>query len=221
VKALLQTVFLLAVPVGMGLCVALQLEQAAIFSTLMTVLPLLYFFFSFERSKILKEIIPIVVLASVAIAARILFAPLPSFKPVFAILIVAGVCFGRDSGFIIGALTALVSNIFFGQGPWTPWQMYAFGLIGFLAGVIGQTKLAEKKWPIFIYAAAVSVLFSLIMDSWFVLGFVRPLSLASITTAYLASTPMTVSYIVSSIIFLSLIYLPWHKKLKRIKEKYG
>ena len=74
---------------------------------------------------------PTVVLAALAAAGRILFAPIPDFKPVSAIAIIAGVAFGRKSGFMVGSLAALASNFFFGQGVWTPWQMYAWGLVGY------------------------------------------------------------------------------------------
>lgn len=78
----------------------------------------------------------LVVLAALAAAGRILFAPIPDFKPVSAIAIIAGVVFGRKSGFMVGALAALASNFFFGQGPWTPWQMYAWGLVGYGARLL-------------------------------------------------------------------------------------
>ena len=61
---------------------------------------------------------------------------LPQFKPVLALTIIAGVAFGGEVGFLVGAMTMLTSNMIFGQGPWTPWQMFAMGIIGFLAGVL-------------------------------------------------------------------------------------
>ena len=77
-----------------------------------------------------RDIMPIVVMTALAVAGRLIFAPVPAVKPVTALIIITGLCFGRDEGFITGALTMLVSNIFFGQGPWTPWQMFTMGLIG-------------------------------------------------------------------------------------------
>ena len=66
------------------------------------------------------------------------FAPFPQFKPVAAMVIITGVTLGGESGFLVGAIGAFVSNFYFSQGPWTPWQMFSFGIIGFVAGVIFQ-----------------------------------------------------------------------------------
>ena len=77
----------------------------------------------------LRQIMPTLVLAALAAAGRILFGPIPDFKPVSAIAIIAGATLGRRNGFMVGALAALTSNFFFGQGMWTPWQMYAWGEI--------------------------------------------------------------------------------------------
>ena len=83
-----------------------------------------------------RELIVIAVLCAIGVAGRAAFFMLPQFKPVVAIVIISGVAFGGEAGFLVGAMTGFVSNFFFGQGPWTPWQMFAFGIIGFLAGVL-------------------------------------------------------------------------------------
>lgn len=77
----------------------------------------------------------IAVLCALNIAGRAALFMLPEFKPVVALTILVGVSFGAESGFLVGAMTMLCSNMLFGQGPWTPWQMFAMGLIGFLGGV--------------------------------------------------------------------------------------
>ncbi len=95
------------------------------------------FIFAFEKRKpALREIVIISVLCGIAIAGRAAFAMLPQFKPVLAVVIISAICFGAETGFLVGAITAFVSNFFFGQGPWTPWQMFAFGIIGFIGGII-------------------------------------------------------------------------------------
>lgn len=66
---------------------------------------------------------------------------LPQFKPCVAIIIITGIMLGKQSGFFLcGALTAFVSDFFFGQGPWTPWQMFAFGIIGFISAIVFSKK---------------------------------------------------------------------------------
>lgn len=91
----------------------------------------LLFFFSFERRKpSVKDILPVVVMVAVASAGRVVFNFLPQIQPVTAIVIIMGVYCGKQTGFLTGSLCALVSNLFLGQGPWTPFQMLAWGQIG-------------------------------------------------------------------------------------------
>ncbi|MFR1640313.1 MAG: ATP-binding cassette domain-containing protein, partial [Eggerthellaceae bacterium] len=126
--ALLEVPALAAVPLVLGVCAYFQVEQGALLTVVVAFAAVGVFFASFEASRpALRQIMPTVVLAALAAAGRMLFAPVPDFKPVSAICILAGAVFGRRSGFLVGALAALVSNFFFGQGPWTPWQMYAWG----------------------------------------------------------------------------------------------
>lgn len=75
-------------------------------------------------------------LIAVATAGRAAFFMLPNFKPVLAIVIISGAALGKESGFLVGAMSAFVSNFLFGQGPWTPWQMIAMAVVGYLAGLI-------------------------------------------------------------------------------------
>jgi energy-coupling factor transport system substrate-specific component len=85
-----------------------------------------------------REMIPMAVMAAIGVVGRTVFQiiPLPNFKPVSAIVIITAVAFGPEAGFMTGALTGFVSNFIFGQGPWTPWQMFCWGMIGFIAGLL-------------------------------------------------------------------------------------
>ena len=92
------------------------------------------FVFLFEKRKpSAREIVIISVLTALAVAGRSAFFMVASFKPVLALIIITGVVFGGETGFLVGAVTAFVSNFFFGHGPWTPWQMFALAFSGFLA----------------------------------------------------------------------------------------
>jgi len=75
------------------------------------------------------------------VLGRAAFFMVPQFKPILALVILAGLTLGSPAGFMTGAMTAFVSNFFFGQGPWTPWQMAALGLVGFLAGLLAEKKV--------------------------------------------------------------------------------
>lgn len=97
------------------------------------------FFLVFDhRRPQARELIPVAVMAALAVVGRTVFSivPLPNFKPCSAIIIITAIVFGGETGFLTGALTAFVSNFIFGQGPWTPWQMFCWGLIGLLTGIM-------------------------------------------------------------------------------------
>lgn len=140
-----EIVAIFATPVVLAACAIANFNQTALLTLVVVLASIGVFFASYEASRPrLRDIMPTVVLAALAAAGRILFAPIPDFKPVSAIAIIAGVAFGRKSGFMVGALAALASNFFFGQGPWTPWQMYAWGLVGYGAGLLAMVPAKRR-----------------------------------------------------------------------------
>ena len=139
--AKLEILLLAAVPAVMAAALLAGIEQAALAMLVVVALVLALFFAGYEASRPgLRQIMPTLVLAALAAAGRILFGPIPDFKPVSAIAIIAGATLGRRNGFMVGALAALTSNFFFGQGMWTPWQMYAWGLVGYVGGACGRVR---------------------------------------------------------------------------------
>lgn len=118
IASILEPIVLALVPATLAICAACDYQQAALLTFVVVVAAIVVFFLGFERSKpALRQIMPTVVLAALAAAGRIIFAPIPDFKPVSAICIIAGATFGRQSGFMVGALAALVSNFFLGKAP--------------------------------------------------------------------------------------------------------
>lgn len=212
----------LLVPAAMIACILLQSRQTALLSTLVLMAALAPFFLSFERRKPRpRDFMPVVVLTALSVTGRLLFAALPNFKPVSAIVILAGVCFGRQSGFLTGALSALVSNLFFGQGPWTPWQMYAWGLMGYAAGMLAPTKLFRRPWAILAYGFTASFGYGFLLNSWALFSFVQPVTWQSALATYGAALAFDASHAASTVVFLSVTLLPWQKELRRIRQKYG
>ena len=214
---------LLAVPLAL-LCLGyFEVEQSALLTVLACVLCLMVLFASFETGKPdLKQIMPTVVLAALATAGRILFAAIADVKPVSAITIIAGVVFGKRCGFMVGALAALVSNFFFGQGPWTPWQMYGWGLMGYLAGVLAEKGLFEHKPALYVYGfLACIVEYGFLLNLWTLVGFVRPLTWEAVVLTFSAGFMFDLLHAVATVLFLLLFYAPWSRKLLRIKTKYG
>ena len=212
----------LLVPAAMIACILLQSPQTALLSTLILLAALTPFFLAFERQKPRpRDFMPVVVLTALSVTGRLLFAALPNFKPVSAIVILAGVCCGRQSGFLTGALSALVSNLFFGQGPWTPWQMYAWGLMGYVAGALASTKLFRRPWVVLLYGFLASFGYGFLMNSWMLFSFVHPVTWQAALATYGAALAFDAAHAVSTVAFLSVTLLPWQKELRRIRQKYG
>ncbi len=152
-------------------------KSPAVLSAFFLLLSMAPFFLRFERSRPqARTIVPLAMLASIAVIGRVAFAFAPNFKPTTAIVMVAGFCFGPSAGFLTGSVTALASNFFFGQGAWTPWQMAAWGLTGLLAGWFQPTRTVRSPLALAGLGAGASLLYGLIMNLWHVIGFVRPLT---------------------------------------------
>jgi len=124
-----------------------------------------------RRVQTAQQLALVATLAAVATAGRVLFAALPNFKPVTYLVFVAGAALGPGPGFMVGATTGLISNLFFGQGPWTPWQMLAWGLIGLAgAGLAGRGRM-PSRWMLVAVGAMLSVLFDWFVSLWMFLSF--------------------------------------------------
>ena len=214
---------LVLVPAVLMICAWTGAESTALLTLLAVCAALVPFFLRFETERPKpREMMPVVVLSAVAAAGRILFASVPNVKPVTAIVILCGVCFGRQSGFLCGALAAFCSNLFFGQGPWTPWQMYAWGLTGFLAGVWEAAGVVRRfRGAVYGYGVLAALLFGVIMDSWYVVGFVTPLTWQGALAGYAAGVPSTLTHAGATLVFLLLLYAPWRRMLLRIRLKFG
>lgn len=186
------------------------------------VLSMIPFFVSFERSKPnAREIALISALTAIAVVSRGVFYLIPQVKPIGAVVIVSAVCLGAKRGYLIGVMSAFVSNFIFGQGMWTPFQMVALGAVGFIAGVVfkkikaGRISLAVSG---FVLCFAV---YSLIVDLSTVLMLTTEINFSSVLTVYLAGIPFNLTFGISTAIFLLLFGEPFIKKINRITTKYG
>jgi len=186
-----------------------------------TIIPFCMVFES--RKPQAREVIVISVLCAIAVAGRAAFFMLPQFKPVIAIVIIAGVCFGGETGFLVGAVNGFISNFFFGQGPWTPWQMFAFGIIGFLAGILFKKGFLRKtKLSLCIFGfLATLLIYGGIMNPASVIMWQNKLHSDMITTAYTMGAAFDLIHSLSTAFFLWFISEPMIEKIERIKIKYG
>ncbi|GHU89166.1 hypothetical protein FACS1894202_06770 [Clostridia bacterium] len=147
---------------------------------------------------------------------------LPNFKPVAAVVIISGVALGGEAGFLVGAVTGLVSNVFFGQGPWTPWQMFAYGIIGFLAGVLFHRRARRSRIALCVYGALAALLvYGLVMDSSMVFMYQTDLNLGMFLFAWLNGLPFNLIHAAATAFFLFVTSGAMLEKLDRIRIKYG
>jgi len=163
------------------------------------------------------------VLCAITVAGRAAFFMLPQFKPVVALVIIAGVAFGGETGFLVGAATGFISNFFFGQGPWTPYQMFAFGVIGFLAGVLfrkGLLRRAPASLAVF-GALCTFIIYGGIMNPAQVLMYQSNPTREMFMLAWLQGIPVDLVHAAATTTFILIISRPMLEKLDRIKVKYG
>lgn len=176
---------------------------------------------SFEGGRPdVKKLLLLAVMTALSVAGRLLFAPIPGFKPVTAIVVITAMYFGGEAGFVTGALSALISNFYFSQGPWTPFQMLVWGMIGLVAGVMGKAFRTHRAL-LLLYGAVSGVVFSLLMDVWTVLWAEGTLNASRYIAVITASAPYTLEYAVSNVVFLLVLAGPLGRILGRIKTKYG
>lgn len=216
---------LFAVPLTLYIGIFYLGDRKYYFISLLIILEtLLPFAVVFEtRKPQARELITISVLCAIAVAGRAAFFMVPQFKPVVAIVIIAGVCFGGEAGFLVGAITGFASNMFFGQGPWTPWQMFAFGVIGFLAGILFRKGLLRKtKGSLCIFGGlATFLIYGGIMNPASVLMWQAKPNAQMFISAYLMGIPFDLIHAFASVFFLWFLSSPMIEKLERIKVKYG
>ena len=192
-------------------------RKYSLVAALVALLSLLLFFSGYDRRVTGSRRL---VLGAVFIALAVIGRFIPAIKPVTAITVIAGMYLGGETGFLVGSLTALISNIWFGQGPWTPLQMTALGLIGLFAGIFSE-KLKKSRVFLVIFAVLSAIFYSAFMDVWassFVFG---SLGAAEYLASLLSSLQFTIIYIVSNVLYLLLLVPAFGKKFERIRVKYG
>ena len=223
----LAAIFLIVVMIPVTIWVGIHFfndRKYLLVSLVIVIYSMIPFFLTFEsRKPQARELLIIAVLTAIAVAGRAAFFMVPSFKPVMAFVIISAVCFGAESGFLVGALSMLVSNMLFGQGPWTPWQMFSMGIIGFLAGILFQKGWLKARrvslcifgfWSaLFIYGGIMNPV-SLIMSSY-------AITKRNLLAIYISGLPVDMVHGAATVIFLLLASKPMIEKLEIIKIKYG
>lgn len=196
------------------------------------------FYLVFDKKKAqARDMVPIALMAALCVVGRAAFAiiPLPNFKPVSAIIIITALAFGPEAGYLTGALAGFVSNFLFGQGPWTPWQMFCWGCLGFAAGIlyrlgifgpVGTEKMTagkkrRKPYALCIYGLASGFAYGWVMNLYYLVGYVRPLTWKTIGAAYVSSFFFDLSHGICTAMVLWIVGEVWVRKLLRIRKKFG
>lgn len=191
-------------------------------STLMIVETMIPFFLAFEtRKPQARELVTIAVMSALAVASRVIVV-IPSFKPITGIIMLTGIAFGAEAGFMTGAVSAFASNFFFSQGPWTPWQMMAYGMGGFLAGLIFYGR-KEPKIPVLTVFGFVAILFFVgpLLDTCTVFTTGSKLSVKYAIAVYSAGFVPNLRHATACALTMLLFGKPLLEKLDRLKSKYG
>ena len=194
-------------------------------SVLIIIYSMIPFLFAFEKRRPgARELTCIAVLTAIAVVSRIAFIMIPNFSPILGFVMIAAFVFGPSAGFLTGSMSAFVSNFIFGQGAWTPWQMFAYGLAGFLAGILCQKGIMNPDKRLrtsIIGGVMIVVLIGPLLDTCSVFLMSSIMSKAAVISIYGAGVP--VNLIHASGVFLTLLLLgkPMMEKLDRIIIKYG
>ncbi|AYE37860.1 ECF transporter S component [Companilactobacillus zhachilii] len=212
------SLLVLAVAV-LGLMVIFASENYLLFSFGFLILTLGIYFWRFEKSQHnSREIVFIAIICALAVVGRIIFAGLPAVKPELFILIMGAIVSGPETGFLMGTIIALTSNMYFGQGVWTPWQMFGLGVIGLVSGLMMNKNV--PTWLLVIWGFASGFILGWIMDIYYIIGFVNPITVKSILTSILASFYFDFVHALFTAVLLLFVGKRWIKLFNNYKIKY-
>ena len=225
-KSIIFTILMVLVLIPATLYFGSQLSGKGYYltGTLLVIYVLIPFLLSFEgRKPQARELVITAVMCALAVASRTAFAFLPHFKPIFAIIIIAGIALGAEAGFLVGAISALVSNFFFGQGPWTPWQMMAYGICGCIAGLVYRKKSLDTSALNLAIFGFVLLLFPIgpLLDTCTVFTTLSVLTPQAVLAVYASGILTNIIQAAVTAVTLLILSKPLLQKLDRISKKYG
>ena len=193
-------------------------------SVLIIAYTLIPFFISFENRKPqARELVIIAVMIAIAVVSRVAFIWAPSFKPTIAVIMIAGMALGAEAGFMTGSLTAFVSNFIFGQGPWTPFQMFAYGIAGLVGGILAHKGILKTK-PVHLIISGIVVPLCIVgplLDTCALFLSLSEITWESAGAIYLSGLPVNAALALATTVTLLLAAKPLCEKLDRVKVKYG
>ena len=217
-------VIFLLIPLTLLLGTKLKGRAYYLISTLVVIEIMLPFFFRFEsRRPQARELVILAVMAALAAVSRVVFAFSPYLKTITGIIMITGIAFGAEAGFLTGAVAAFASNFFFGQGPWTPWQMFAYGFGGFFAGLIFHKNISWRKpWILAPFGfLTILLLVGPMLDSCTVFTVLTKFTKKNILIIYGQGVPVNITHGIGAALTLFFVSRPLLAKLERLQTKYG
>jgi energy-coupling factor transport system substrate-specific component len=176
----------------------------------------------YERSKPSARVLALVAaLAALAVVGRLAFAAFPNVKPTTDIVLLAGYALGGAPGFAVGAITPVASNIFMGQGPWTPWQMAAWGGVGIFGAVLARITGGRElgRWPLALACAVAGIGFGAVMDTyqWTLAAEQDAATWIAVSGS---SLPYNLAHVVGNVVFCLLIGPGLLRALSRYRRRF-
>ena len=222
-------ILLVLVPAAVYFCAKAD-RKYYLSSLVIIILTLAAFYLRFEhRRPQAREVVVLAVMSALAVASRAVFAAIPHFKPMMGIVMLTGIAFGPEAGFLCGSISAFASNFIFGQGPWTPWQMFAYGVGGLFAGFFAQWGVL-KKTPAKAKDFAVLGIFGFLiivlivgplLDTSSLFMMANTVNSTSAAAIYLSGLPVNLVHGGATLLTMVLVGKPLLEKLQRIQVKYG
>lgn len=189
-------------------------------TTFLAVLAVAAFFFEFEAAAVSsKEVALVAMLGTISAVLRVPFAAIPNVQPCTYLIICSGYVFGPVAGFMVGAITALISNFFLGQGPWTPYQMLAWGLAAVSAAYV--RRLNPGKVGLIVFGVIWGYLYGWLMNTWFWVSFTYPLTLRTFVVTQFSSIWFDTFHAAGNAIFLGVFGLKTITILERFKKMFN
>jgi energy-coupling factor transport system substrate-specific component len=175
----------------------------------------------YERSRPPSQVVALVAaLAALAIAGRIAFAAFPNVKPTTDIVILSGFALGPAPGFAVGALTALVSNFWFGQGPWTPWQMAGWGLCGVLGAALSLRRREVGRLTLAIFCGAAGLAYGLLLNFSLMATYGGELSLQRFLALEARAIPFDLAHAAGNVVLALIAGPAMLRMLVRFRERF-
>jgi energy-coupling factor transport system substrate-specific component len=191
-------------------------------STLVLVAVLAAGFAWYERTHPSARVLALIAtLAGLAALGRIAFAPLPNVKPTTDIVLIAGYALGGAPGFAVGSVSALASNLFFGQGPWTPWQMAGWGLVGVGgAGLAALTRRTASRTILAIACGLAGAFFGVVMNLHLWVLYSGDHTPAKLAAYFATSLPFDVAHIIGNVAFCLAFGPALVRALQRYRARF-